>query len=86
MIAGVDRLNARGALEDPMRRQVGPQGKAAFLCVKHRLSPVKHRLSLLSLQLLGLELFNRGSSQGGRGSNPYSERYTETNPRQGARW
>ena len=37
-------------------------------------------------QLLGLELFNQGSSQGARGSNPYSERYTESNPRQGARW
>ena len=57
LIAGVDRLDARGKLQDPMRRQ-----------------------------LLGLELFNRGSSQGGRGSNPYSARYTETHPRQGARW
>ena len=37
-------------------------------------------------QLLGLELFNQGSSQGGRGSNPYSAEYTESHPRQGARW
>jgi hypothetical protein len=57
MMAGAQRLDHKGWLSDPVRRQ-----------------------------LLGLEIFEQGGSQGGKGTNPYSPAWTETHPRQGTRW
>ena len=57
MMAGAQRLDHKGWLSDPFRRQ-----------------------------LLGLEIFEQGGSQGGKGTNPYSPAWTETHPRQGTRW